>query len=228
MWRRAGYLEPLSQSYTCILFDHRGHGQSDHPEGPEANHIDRYVADAITLLDALELQSVAFWGYSSSIAVGLKATGEHPDRLSCLLMSGTIGNFTGEQIAAAAPERIADHRANKWETLIAAFEDEEGPAPAWMRESIRATDIEPVIGWWKARPSWDWNPWDALVRVDAPGMFIVGEKEDPEDEMAQAAARMKLGERVRVPGKGHINAFLDSAFVLPHVCRFLERHHGVA
>jgi pimeloyl-ACP methyl ester carboxylesterase len=34
----AGYLEPLTTSHRCILFDHRGHGLSDEPRGAEANH----------------------------------------------------------------------------------------------------------------------------------------------------------------------------------------------
>jgi pimeloyl-ACP methyl ester carboxylesterase len=36
LWRAAGYLPALAESYTCILFDHRGHRPSGHPVGPEA------------------------------------------------------------------------------------------------------------------------------------------------------------------------------------------------
>jgi pimeloyl-ACP methyl ester carboxylesterase len=32
------YIEPLTSAYQRILFDHRGHGQSDRPRDSEAHH----------------------------------------------------------------------------------------------------------------------------------------------------------------------------------------------
>ncbi len=47
LWRAAGYAGPLAQDFSCVLFDHRGHGQSDHPRGTATNHIDRYADDGV-------------------------------------------------------------------------------------------------------------------------------------------------------------------------------------
>lgn len=80
LWRAAGYLDPLAASYSCILFDHRGHGESDKPRGPGAYHIDRLVSDVVELLDHLELESVAFWGYSAGVSPGIKLAEEQPGR----------------------------------------------------------------------------------------------------------------------------------------------------
>jgi alpha/beta hydrolase fold len=66
LWGAAGYLEPLERSYRCVLFDHRGHGQCDRPRGAEANHVNRYVADVVALLDQLGVERAAFWGYSNA------------------------------------------------------------------------------------------------------------------------------------------------------------------
>jgi pimeloyl-ACP methyl ester carboxylesterase len=41
LWEAAGYLEPLAQVRRCILFDHRGHGPSDHPSAAGAYHVDK-------------------------------------------------------------------------------------------------------------------------------------------------------------------------------------------
>jgi pimeloyl-ACP methyl ester carboxylesterase len=233
LWRAAGYVAPLSKSYTCILFDHRGHGRSDHPLGGQANHIDRYAADVCTLLDELGLESSAFWGYSNGITVGLKVADDHPARIRCLVGSGTISNPTPEELAERIPGRIAEHREYRWEKLIAGFEEDEGTVPAWMKERIRATDIEPYIGWFESRLSWNWEPWAALSRLQVPVLFVVGELEDPEDTMAEGVAQSSRGSLVRVPGslvrvpgKGHISAFLDSGFVLPHVQKFLAGYAG--
>lgn len=222
LWDAAGYLTPLAQSYECILFDHRGHGQSDHPLGPQANHVDRYVDDVRALLRVLGLERIAFWGYSNGGVVGLKLADESPAAVAALVVSGTIANATDEQVRQIAPARAAEHREYGWERLIAGFEDEE-PVPEWMTRRIRATDVEPYIGWWEARPDWHWDPWDAFSRVVTPTLFVVGELEDPDDTMEVAAQHMQRGTRERVPGKGHINAFLDSAFVLPIVESFLQQ-----
>jgi hypothetical protein len=90
-----------------------------------------------------------------------------------------------------------------------------------MIDRILATDIEPYIGWSEARPSWNWNPWDALSKIDVPTLMLVGELEDPNDLMGNAASTMPNATRIRIPRREHINAFLDSEQVLPSVTRFL-------
>jgi pimeloyl-ACP methyl ester carboxylesterase len=223
LWRAAGYLEPLAASRTCILFDHRGHGASDHPVGSGAYHLERFVDDVIALLDLLAIERVAFWGYSNAISVGLRVAAAHPERVERLLLSGTIatGSPGRDELVARIEQSNAAYRATGWETLIAGFEAEEGPVPEWMKARIRATDVGPVIAWNEARLEWGYSAWELLPAVGAPALFVVGELEDPEDTMATAAARMPDGAQLRVPGKGHISAFLDSAFVLPHALAFL-------
>ncbi len=49
LWREAGYIDVLTKKYSCILFNHRGHGKSDHPTSAVANHLDRY-ADKVAAL----------------------------------------------------------------------------------------------------------------------------------------------------------------------------------
>src|SRR5689334_24271245 len=49
MWQRAGYIEGLP-GYRHILFDHRGHGRSQAPEGMAGHHMSCYVADVVAVL----------------------------------------------------------------------------------------------------------------------------------------------------------------------------------
>jgi pimeloyl-ACP methyl ester carboxylesterase len=225
LWRAAGYLEALTKNYRCILFDHRGHGPSDRPRGPEANHINRYVADVVALLDHLGLARSAFWGYSSSVLVGLKVAQEYPSRIAALVGSGGVSRTTPEQIAELVAVRVAEFRQYGWEKLISRFTQQE-PAgvPEWMKEQIRATDIQQLIDWRLARPAWNWSGWESLPHVAAPTLFVVGELEDPEDETGTGAALMPNGTRLRVAGQGHINAFIKSSLVLPGVTAFLATH----
>jgi pimeloyl-ACP methyl ester carboxylesterase len=225
LWRAAGYLEPLAKNYRCILFDHRGHGLSDRPRGPQANHINRFVADVVGLLDHLGLERSAFWGYSNGISVGLKLGQDNPSRINALLGSGGIGRASTEEVLAIVASRVPEHRDHGWEKLLARFDEREPePVPEWMKERIRATDIQQFIDWILALPDWNWSEWESLPRVVAPTLFLVGELEDPNDETGKGAGLMPNGTRYRVSGQGHINAFLKSPLVLPQVTAFLARY----
>jgi len=225
LWRAAGYVDSLATSYRCILFDHRGHGLSDKPRGPEANHINRYVADVVALLDHLGLEHAAFWGYSAGISVGLKVAQENPTRITALVGSGGLGKTTPEQLCQIVARRVPELREHGWEKMLARFDDQEPePVPEWMKARIRVTDTQQFIDWFLALPDWEWNEWESLGQVVAPTLFVTGELEDPGDETATAAALMPNGTRFRIPGQGHINAFLKSRQVLPQVSAFLAKH----
>lgn len=180
LWRAAGYASALSTSYTCVLFDHRGHGKSDHPASAAANHIDHYADDLIALIGELGHAKVSFFGWSNAVAVGLKAAQQHPQLFEALVLFGPIApRATAEQLAAGSKMRVAELRSRGWWFLLDDMTAaEKHPVPQWMLDRIVATDIEPYIAWSEARPSWNSSPWDGLPLVDAPTLMIVGELED--------------------------------------------------
>ena len=223
LWRAAGYLEPLSRSYTCVLYDHRGHGRSDHPTSAESNHIDRYAADVVELAAHLGQSSVSFFGWSNAVQVGLKVAGDHPQIFDALVLSGAIPpRRTREELAAMTPGRVEALRDKGWSEVIGGMiPAEKLPVPQWFIDRVLATDIEPFIGWSAARPDWNWSPWDAMPNVTAPALLLAGELEDPDDLVGEAARIMPHATRVRVPDREHINAFLYSEFIVPRVLEFL-------
>lgn len=224
LWRAAGYVEPLAKTHRCILFDHRGHGKSDRPAPRPTISIATPLTSApsSSTLESTECRSGAIRVGS---LIGLKVAEQHPRKIKALIGSGVIGRMTAEQLAAAIPQRVAGHREKGWEELLAGFDAEEIHAvPQWMKERIRATDIQPYIGWWQARANWDWEPWAAAPHIAAPTLFTAGEIEDPNDSLGELAATMPNATRVRIPERSHINAFLATDLVLPHVTEFLSRN----
>jgi len=226
LWRAAGYVGPLSQSYTCILFDHRGHGASDKPRSAAAYHLERLTDDLAELLDLLGFESVAFWAYSAGMSAGIRLAERDPARVWALVFSGAVGPpGPPEEAYSWVEQAAADYREHKWEKLIARFEEQEpDPIPEWMKERIRATDVEQFVNLIESFPTWHWEEWDALSGLDTPTLFLTGELEDPNDHVGQLVARMPLGERLRLPGLGHINAYLATVAVLPRVEAFLAQH----
>jgi pimeloyl-ACP methyl ester carboxylesterase len=230
LWRVAGYVEPLSQHFTCVLFDHRGHGKSDHPASAEANHLDRYTDDVLALIAHLGYERVTFFGWSNGVTVGLRVAEMQPDRFASLVLIGPIAERRStDQLRAEVASRVQQLRDQGWWLLLdQMLPAEPKPVPQWMIDRILITDIAPYIGWTEARPTWNWSPWDALANIDAPTIMLVGELEDPDDVMGRAASLMPDGVRTRIPEREHINAFLASDVVVPEVTAFLLRHAGAA
>jgi pimeloyl-ACP methyl ester carboxylesterase len=108
--------------------------------------------------------------------------------------------------------------------MIATFDVQEPePIPRWVKERIRATDVDRYMDWWDARPDWGWHPVDALPLLAQPALFVVGEREDPSNTMAPLAAQVPggRGRLVRIAGQGHVQAFIRGELVLRHVTAFL-------
>jgi pimeloyl-ACP methyl ester carboxylesterase len=181
LWRAAGYLEPLAKKSQCILFDHRGHGTSDHPREVAANHIDRYVDDIGALLDHLNVESTHFWGYSNGLLVGCAVAERFPARIRSLIMSGRVGRpLQAAALKESAESRIRSLRDGGWDWLINTFEVDEGECPAWMKDRIRATDLDQLILWQRARLDWTMSPWELVVNAQPPSLILVGDLERSE------------------------------------------------
>jgi pimeloyl-ACP methyl ester carboxylesterase len=74
--------------FRPIYVDHRGHGRSDKPHGPEAYAIPLRVADALAVLDRLEIERAHFIGRSwgGRLCFGI---GEHArERILSLVIGG--------------------------------------------------------------------------------------------------------------------------------------------
>ena len=223
LWRVAGYVDPLARVYTCILFDHRGHGKSDHPATIAANHIDRYADDVAALVAHLGLPRVSYFGWSAGISVGVRAAELYPELFDALVLMGGIGSrLTLQEMEANSKRRMPELEAKGWWSILAPMQaSEKFAVPQWFFDRIVATDLEPHKAWVKGRPSWNWSAWDALPKIQVPTLLIAGELEDPDDVDAEAVAVMPAATRVRVPEREHINAFLYSEFVVPLVMDFL-------
>jgi pimeloyl-ACP methyl ester carboxylesterase len=219
MWRDAGYVEPLSASHRCILFDHRGHGKSDRPRGREAHSMQRYAADIVELLDHLGIERTAFWGYSQGFVIGLALAALHPERLTGLLGTGAIETQDRGVNAAENIEAAEALRTHGWEPQVY----QSGPAaiPAWFQRHFDSTDPEMVALWLDGEA--DWNLWSHLSSVVVPVQMFVGDLEDPEHLNERAAELMPYANVMRLEGLDHLGAFIRSDLVIPTAMEFLSR-----
>ena len=82
----------LAGRYQLLLYDWRGHGASDAPEGPYS--LDGFVSDAVGIMDALGLGQVIFVGISTGGMIAQGVAIGHPDRVRAAALCNTMARAT--------------------------------------------------------------------------------------------------------------------------------------
>ena len=80
-------LPSLPSTWRAIAVDQRGFGNSDHPESGYT--FQELAADAVALLDALDVERAAFVGHSFGSFVAREAAIAHPQRVTALVLIST-------------------------------------------------------------------------------------------------------------------------------------------
>ena len=109
MWR--GQVEALSQQHRLILWDMRGHGQSDYPDDPQAYGEAETVGDIAALLDEVGAQRAVVGGLSLGGYMSLAFYRAHPQRVRALLIIDTGPGFKKDEARAAWNQRALDTAA---------------------------------------------------------------------------------------------------------------------
>lgn len=110
---------PLSAAgYRVLRYDTRGHGASDVPPGPYT--MEQLAADAVGLMDALDLSSVHFCGLSMGGMVGQLLGARFANRIRSLILCSTSAHMPAAQMW---DERIAAVREKGLPALVDATID---------------------------------------------------------------------------------------------------------
>jgi pimeloyl-ACP methyl ester carboxylesterase len=221
MWKTAGYLDALP-GRRHVLFDHRGHGRSDQPQGLDAHRIDEYVQDVIAVLDSAGIDQAAMIGYSDGARVVYALAARHPRRVAAIV---GIGGVAHPNDANAWRRGLAlESRQNGIRAYIEQMSaGEPEAAPAWLVENLAATPTEmfafELEGWADAPTECADFP-----RIEAPTLIICGEPFNTDGAAELAVAALSNGSFVVLPGFGHLQEFWRSDVTAPLIADFLARH----
>lgn len=83
------HVDDLATDHHVVVFDHRGHGESDAPAGPEAYSLDRLAADTLAVVEAHGLRDLRLLGHSMGGMVTRRLVLAHPDRAHALVFMDT-------------------------------------------------------------------------------------------------------------------------------------------
>jgi pimeloyl-ACP methyl ester carboxylesterase len=209
MWN--GQIEALSQQHQLILWDMRGHGQSDYPGDPAAYSEALTVADIAALLDEVGAARAIVGGLSLGGYMSLAFYRAHPERVSALLIIDTGPGFKKDEAREVWNERAratADRfdregldvlKSASRERSTVSHRDASGLARA-ARGMLTQRDAKVI---------------EVLPEIKVPSLVVVGADDTPflaaSDYMA---AKIPGATKVVIPAAGHaVNIDQPEAFI---------------
>lgn len=219
--------------YRCIAWDHRGQGRSDVPFDRSIS-IDDCYADAVALIEQLQLGRVHFAGLSMGGFVAMRIAARRPELLhSCILLETSADAEPPEN----APRYRTLNRVARWLGLRVAASKVmpimfgqtflTDPARAEERAHWRDQLIANKRDIWRAvngvieRPAIT----DELHNIVAPTLIMVGEQDvatiPAKSERLHAAIRGST--LVRIAEAGHSSTIEQPARVNAAIDAFLRR-----
>jgi pimeloyl-ACP methyl ester carboxylesterase len=216
----------LSGEFRLILADHRGQGGSDKPRDVDAYALPTRAADAVAVLDALNIDRAHFLGSSWGARLGF-ALGEYaPERLLSLVLCGNqpyawkLDSPTAHAVAAAVAASRQDGMSGLVETFESAL-DYRFPEPdrTWTLEKNDPAALE--AAWQSAQVEGPVSPDLSTWRV--PCLICVGEADEMHNDAERAADEIPGANFVSLAGHSHISAFYEADdLLLPHILDLLR------
>jgi pimeloyl-ACP methyl ester carboxylesterase len=209
MWE--GQIEAFSRHHRLLLWDMRGHGQSDYPHNQDAYSEALTVADMAALLDEVGAKRAIVGGLSLGGYMSLALYRAHPERVSALLIIDTGPGFKKDDAREAWNKRALDTAARldrdgllvlqaaSRERANASHRDASGLARA-ARGMLTQRDARVI---------------ELLPDIKVPSLVVVGADDAPflaaSDYMA---AKIPGAKKVVIPAAGHaVNIDQPQAFI---------------
>lgn len=198
MWQ--GQIAPFSRGHKLVLWDMRGHGQSDYPEDQSAYSEEATVGDMLALLDLVGAKTAIVGGLSLGGYMSLAFYRAHPERVSALLIIDTGPGFKNDE-AREGWNKYARETADRFE--------QQGLAQLQSASRERAmASHRTVDGLVRAGRGMLTQRDDRIIRslpdIKVPSLIVVGSQDKPflnaSDYMA---AKIPGARKVVIQGAGH-------------------------
>lgn len=152
----------------AVLFDHRGHGESEKLYGVEDYSIPLMAGDVLRLMDKLEMARAPIVGHSMGAQITLYLAMNHPDRLEAAVLIGIGENMLesnrdpdimAEALTSDEPWNIQDQAAASFRAFVDSTRSDHQALAACTRGIRQPLDN------------------NALAEIDVP-VLVVGAAQD--------------------------------------------------
>lgn len=199
------------QEFRHIYVDHRGHGRSDKPHDEDAYRMPLRVADAVAVLDELDVEQAHFvgmsWGGRLCFGIGEYA----PDRVSSLVIGGQQPyRWPDSPLTRAVTRGLADAQVTGMEAAVQALEqfwDLRFPEP--RRQRYLENDPAALQAAWTAvlaegAVSNDLGAWEVPCLI-----FLGAGDADFIDQAKRAATEIPHAEFITLDERDHYRAHTE-------------------
>jgi 2-succinyl-6-hydroxy-2,4-cyclohexadiene-1-carboxylate synthase len=232
----ADHVDALAARHRVVVFDHRGHGESDGPDEVAAYSLDRLADDTIQVADALGIGRFRLLGHSMGGMVARRLLLVHPERVEALVLMdtspGPVPGIDRDLVDLGASIAIEQGKDTLKPLLdeAAALETQ-----SYQRLLLDRPGYQEFVDYkWAALSSVMWGAIardivhqpDQLTRladVACPTLVIVGEQDEPFLEVSKVmAATIPDARLVVVPDAGHSPQFENPAVWFDALDAFLS------
>ena len=215
-WIEAGYVAALKDQYQLLLIDGRGHGVSEKPHEPEAYAMQLLVSDIIAVLDEANTPKAHFWGYSWGACIGFGIGRYAPERFQSLILGGHAAQGGDPQTVAYFVERLQEGPQAFAAMLDAIFAPSQSGYKARRLPSDYQASIATTLAWGQYA-----ELETGLENLTIPCLLYAGEADEDYVLLRANAARIPQSKLLCLPALDHLQTFVRSDLVLPHIRRFL-------
>ena len=209
MWH--GQIDALARDHKLILWDMRGHGQSDYPDDPKAYSEALTVGDMVAILDAVGAKRAIIGGLSLGGYMSLAFYRAHPQVARALLIIDTGPGFKKDDAREAWNARAlatADKFDREGLDVLKAATRERATASHRNAKGLALA----ARGMLTQR---DAAVMELLPDIKVPSLIVVGADDTPFLAASDyTAAKVPGAQKVVVPAAGHaVNIDQPQAFV---------------
>ena len=222
----------LAERFRVVLFDNRGVGESDAPEGPYS--VSQMSADVAAVLDDAGIERTHVFGVSLGGYIAQEFALTSPERVDKLVLCSTApGGPKAHPMPQSTVDVFARYPTMEREAGLRMFvENSLGERGVRERpelvEEIFAYRLEhaPTVAAWQAQAfaGATYDSYDRIGAIDTPTLVIHGGEDivvDPRN--AGLLGELLPNARVElVPDRGHLLVWEDSERVAELVTEFLE------
>jgi class 3 adenylate cyclase len=148
---QARSIDQVASFVRLIRLDKRGTGMSDPLVGGGAPPLEQQVSDVLTVMDTVGSERAALHGGGMSGQVALLFAALHPDRVTALILDGTVARyFVADDYPWGWPvearERYLEHVRERWGDLdhpwgLHTFDPSRVAEPGWARTLARRQQV---------------------------------------------------------------------------------------
>ena len=226
-WKNSGYPNALKEDYRLILFDARGHGESDKPHSVDAYTPELMSSDVLAVLDATRTNQTHYFGYSMGSKIGFWLATHYPEFFHSFILAGmTPYGFSEEVvnrlngIAGLRRMQISDPDA-----YIQRIQSQVSRPLSNAEKNVHLSgDPQALVAAIEGFIHWTPLTNEDLSGISQPCLVYCGEEDEGgfHNATKDCVNHMPNAKYISFPGLGHLQAQFNIDVVLPPIREFLE------